>query len=472
MKRAVVLGAVLAGSAWAFEPTVLTIADASGPPAHPTCREALELPPPDEPEPPPGGPEAATPAPSPAEAPTPPEGPAARPHELPLVPLEGPDDVLASIAAVFDRGDAGERIRLSFYGASHTSADWWTGRIRRVLQDRWGDLGHGFILPAALYSGYRGQDVNLCRSSGWRSDWAGKRSGRGDGLLGFAGMSVSSSDGADFGWLETTRENLHGRHVETVDLFSLGHADGGTLRIQVDQTAVREVPTNVPGPSLQRTRLELTDGPHRITVAPAGDGEVRLFGASMERRGGGALVDAMGIRGRQARDWLSWEPTMLSAGLQALDPDLIVLAYGTNEAANSKYTMAEYREELTAVLTRLREARPTTACILVGPSDRARKVRGHWSTWSRTTPVAEVQRELAPQFGCAFWDWQQVSGGPGSMRTWQLIEPRLASRDGIHFTKAGYEYSADRFLGAIDALRDDATSDRVTGAADPTYPGP
>ncbi|MCP4871751.1 MAG: hypothetical protein GY898_23840 [Proteobacteria bacterium] len=468
-------GVLIGTAAWAFEPAtaIITIGDASGPPVHPTCREALDLPPPEEPATPPSVSESPTPSvTTPTEAPTPPDHPAAHPEDLPLVPLEGPAEVLASIAAVFERGDTGERIRLSFYGASHTSADWWTGKIRRELQDRWGDLGHGFILPAALYSGYRGQDVNLCRSSGWRSDWAGKRSGRGDGLLGFAGMSVSSGDHADFGWLQTTRENPHGRNVETVDVFTLGQPEGGTLRIQVDQTRLREVPTNVPGPSLQRTRVQLPDGPHRITVAPAGDGEVRIFGASMERAGGGALVDAMGIRGRQARDWLAWEPTMLSAGLQALDPDLVVLAYGTNEAANSKYTMEEYREELTAVLTRLREARPTTACILVGPSDRTKKYRGRWSTWSRTEPVAQVQREVAPQFGCAFWDWQQVSGGPGSMRAWQQIEPRLASRDGIHFTKAGYEYSADRFLAAIDALSEDDASTDVTGTGDPTYPGP
>jgi hypothetical protein len=58
------------------------------------------------------------------------------------------------------------------------------------------------------------------------------------------------------------------------------------------------------------------------------------------------------------------------------------------------------------------------------------------------------------------------------MRVWQLIDPPLAARDGIHFTRAGYEYSADRFVAAIDALVEDAATDRVTGGAEPTYPGP
>ncbi len=479
MRTIVALFAVslIAGAALALEPSeTLFIPEAAGPPQHPTCREALDLPPPEPPPEPGTTSEPGTPSAEPAtpaeEPPTPPDVPAARPAELPLVPLEGPPDVLAAIAAVFERGDAGERIRLSFYGASHTSADWWTGRIRRVLQDRWGDLGHGFILPAALYRGYRGQDVNLCRSSGWRADWAGKRRGRDDGLYGFAGMSVSSSTHADFGWMETTRENPHGRAIETVDLFTLGRAGGGTLRVDVDGATTRAISTDVPGPSLQRTRIRLNDGPHRIKVSPAGDAEVRIFGASLERSGGGALVDAMGIRGRRARDWLRWDPTMFAAGLNALDPDLVVLAYGTNEAADPKYTMEEYRDDLTGTLTQLREARPTTPCVLVGPSDRTKRIRGVWTTWPRTADVAAVQRDLAPQFGCAFWDWQQVSGGPGSMRVWQLLEEPYAARDGIHFTRAGYVYSADRFVAAIDALRVPAKSEGVTGGGDPTYPGP
>jgi len=440
--------ALAAGGSRAPEPVVLEIPEASGPDG-PSCRAGLDLPPV----------QPATPAPTPTEEPTPEPTPdlsrfpAADPVSLPRQPLEGPPEVLAAIADVVRRGETGDRVRLSFWGASHTGADLWTGRIRRRLQTRWGDLGHGFVMPAAIYRGYRGNDVNLCRTSGWRVDRIGLRRSRQDGLHGFAGVSVSSDDPEDFGWIQTTVSNPHGRRVERFELFALAGPEGGDLRIDVDGATTRLLSTAAPEVGLLQASVRLHDGGHRMTLAPTGDGEVRLLGVSAERDGGGAIVDAMGIRGRRATDWLEWDPDLLGAGIAALDPDLVVLAYGTNEAAATKYTMDEYRADLSAVLARLREVVPASVpCVLVGPSDRAKKVRGDWTAWPRTAEVAAVQRELAPTAGCAFWDWQQATGGEGSMVSWRFRDPPLAARDGIHHTRAGYELMGDRFVDALFEL--------------------
>jgi lysophospholipase L1-like esterase len=87
----------------------------------------------------------------------------------------------------------------------------------------------------------------------------------------------------------------------------------------------------------------------------------------------------------------------------------------------------------------------------VGPSDRGREEsKKHFSVWERTQLVAEVQRNIAPEFGCAFWDWQQATGGVGSMIAWNHTTPRLSSPDLIHFTPQGYQVSADLFLQALD----------------------
>jgi lysophospholipase L1-like esterase len=203
----------------------------------------------------------------------------------------------------------------------------------------------------------------------------------------------------------------------------------------------------------------MPDGPHRVKLQPAGDGEVRVLGMSIEREGAGVLVDAIGIRGATAASWLRWNQTMLSQGLSCIKPDLVVLAYGTNEASHRSYSMASYRRDLDQVLSRLRQAAPTAACILVGPSDRGVSLgKGRYAIWDRTEAVAAVQREKARDYQCAFWDWQQATGGPGSMVAWYLHQPRLASPDLIHHSRAGYELVADRFVAALDAvLREGST---------------
>ena len=104
----------------------------------------------------------------------------------------------------------------------------------------------------------------------------------------------------------------------------------------------------------------------------------------------------------------------------------------------------------------MRKGAPSAACILVGPTDRGGWVgRNTIEIWNRTAMVAQVQREVAPEFGCTFWDWQRATGGEGSIAAWRLLEPKLAGRDLIHLTQAGYEWSAERFLQALDQAAKD-----------------
>ena len=70
--------------------------------------------------------------------------------------------------------------------------------------------------------------------------------------------------------------------------------------------------------------------------------------------------------------------------------------------------------------------------------------------WKRTAQVADVQRTVAPEYGCVFWDWQQATGGEGSMIAWRYTNPPLASKDMIHFSAAGYIHSAEQFIDALD----------------------
>ena len=94
---------------------------------------------------------------------------------------------------------------------------------------------------------------------------------------------------------------------------------------------------------------------------------------SLESEGPGALVDSIGIRGRQAKTWLQWNETILRDMLSILNPDIIVLAYGTNEANDTDYEMDKYERDLRAVLDKMQRVHPTASCILVGPAIEAQK---------------------------------------------------------------------------------------------------
>lgn len=370
---------------------------------------------------------------------------------VPVEPVRGRPEDLARVRAVWEEARRGARtVRIAFWGASHVAGEYWTGELRRMLQTEAGDAGHGFVMPAAPWKGYRATDVNLCTVGAWVSDFDRRVGGRDDGRYGPAGVSVESSDAQALGWVQTTRTNPQGRAVSRFEVMYLRQPGGGAMDLQVDDAAPLRVPTAGDGPGL--VLVNVPDGPHRLTVRPVGDGPVRLFGVNLERDVPGVVVDAMGVSGRTAASWQRWDLAVAGPYLERRRPDLAVLAYGTNEANDPNLDEARYRRSLAETLTRFRAVLPDTPCLLVGPSDRGKKVSGTLHhAWPHTAWVARVQREVGPEHGCATWDLQAATGGLGSVFRWRQYEPVLMAPDLIHFTAEGYKEVARRLWAAMTA---------------------
>lgn len=371
---------------------------------------------------------------------------------IPQEPLRGSDGDLRAVGRVLvEMARADRAYRVSAWGASHVAGEFFTGEVRRILQDRFGDAGHGFVMPAPPWAGYRATDVNLCAAGTWAGDFHERRAGRGDGRHGIAGADVEPRAPGSFGWAETTRTNPHGREASRFDVVALRQPGGGSLRVSVHGGAPIEVPTGGEiGPV--GISIRVPAGPHRFTVEGSG-GPVRILGASLDREVPGVTVDAMGVSGRTASSWLHWDPSLVAAMLAWHPPDLAILAYGTNEANDRALDPERYRRTLRAVLARFRELLPSTPCVLIGPSDRAKRARTtRYLTWGPTEWVARVQREVGPEFGCATWDLQAAMGGPGAMLRWRSAAPELAAADLVHLSVEGYKEIARRFVAALDGL--------------------
>ena len=383
-------------------------------------------------------PAAAEPAPAVAPAPT--------------VRIEDPSGrALAAFHEALRRARARKaQVRLLFFGASHTASDIYTGVIRRELQRRFGDAGHGFVMPARPWTQYRHEDIGVESTNTWHTDRVGKPDDRADGWYGLAGMSVSSASRKDYGRIRTVKNGPVGRRVGRFELFYLKQPSGGTLAIRVDGRRVRRVRTASDRFELGYETIRVRDRGHTFEVRPEGDGEVRLFGVVLERSVPGVVVDTLGIPGARARDILAWNPDVWREHLQRRKPDLVVLAYGTNESGDDEVPIAQYEAELREVLRRLRAAVPEASCLLIGPSDRPiRFADGTLAPRPRTEQIAEVQRRVASESGCGFFDLVAFTGGPMSLVEWAQADPPLAQPDLVHFTRAGYERLGRALLTAL-----------------------
>lgn len=374
---------------------------------------------------------------------------------IPLEPLRGNSEDIMRIRLVLARTENRDRpTRISFFGASHVAGEFFTGQIRRLLQEANGDGGHGYVQLGPPWKGYRGSDINLCAAGNWTSDFVDRRGGRDDGRYGPAGITVAPADDEAFGWVQTTKTNAQGQSVARFEVGFLRQPGGGTLHLSIDGQPPLDLATEgSTGPGM--AVLHVPDGAHRLQLRATG--QVQVYGTWMERSGKGVVIDAAGVPGRTAASWLAWDLTLVEPYLRRRPPDMIVLAYGTNEANDRSLTPEEYSGKLREVLTRVRAILPEAACILVGPSDRGKKIsKSTYGIWAATAWVAEVQRTIGPEYGCATWDWQAAMGGPGSMiRGYFHAEPKLAAADLIHLSAEGYKQLGSRFVATLSGVGSD-----------------
>ena len=120
------------------------------------------------------------------------------------------------------------------------------------------------------------------------------------------------------------------------------------------------------------------------------------------------------------------------------NPDLIVLAYGTNESGDDEVRIGTYEARLDRVVSRVKEILPEASCLLIGPSDRPFREEGDILDRPRTTELVEAQRRVSEAHGCGFFDLVAFMGGPLSMVDWVEASPPYGAHDHIHFTRRGY----------------------------------
>jgi len=362
--------------------------------------------------------------------------------------------------AALRRLEAGEdpdgKVRVLMYGASHTDADIYPHYLRTYLRERFGDGGHGFVHIAKPWRWYGHVEMHTEGFKYWRTEHAQRSKGRDDGFFGLIGASLATGKSKAWGRV-SHREGT----ASNYEIHFLEQPNGGSFRVLVDGQRHAKVSTRAAefGPGYYA--LDLPEAAHTVELQVVGNGEVRLFGMSVEKDTPGVVVDTLGIGGTRASNMLRWAPEVWYDNVRRRNPDLITLAYGTNEA-NSGVSESAYRERLDQVLSRLQEAAPQADCLLMGPGDFPKQGEdGLYHPRESTSYILRAQREIALEHGCAFWDLREFMGGEMSMVEWAAATPSMARGDHIHFTRRGYVRVG---MGLVDAMMAGFDDHDVLGA--------
>lgn len=127
--------------------------------------------------------------------------------------------------------------------------------------------------------------------------------------------------------------------------------------------------------------------------------------------------------------------------LKVINPALIIIALGTNDAFSGNFNPETTRQVLQELLTKIKSASPDAAILLVGPPDHCVRKR---MVNPKTAKVNTVFSEVAETLDFVFWNQQKSMGGKGAVLAWR--SKGLATKDLVHFTPDGYSLQA-RLLG-------------------------
>ena len=367
---------------------------------------------------------------------------------------------------------SGRIVRIVQIGDSHTAADQVTGSWRTLLQARFGRGGRGVLPPGRPYAGYLTRDITATQTGPWTTAGIfGSARHPGGGPLGLTGYTLSTdTPGATIG-LRADRAELG---FDRFTVCALTGPNAGSVSLTIGGVQQR---WSLAAPTAGSDCTTLTSP---LPVSSAGvtvtQGPVALTSWSTEVGTGGVTLSNLGTVGAQLLHFDRTDDSVVTRELAQYRPDLIVVAFGTNEAFYPRFTTSGYDAQLQASLRRLQRLAPGVPMLLIGAPDSATRLpslqtgaagvslpcgEGEWRPTAALASVQAIQRTRAHQLGLAYWDWSQRMGGRCAATDWATQVPPLMRGDRVHFTSPG----AARIAGWLEADLEAAMAKTVADPA-------
>ncbi len=323
----------------------------------------------------------------------------------------------------------GGLVTILHYGDSPTTADLITGDIRAQLQARFGDAGRGYTLIAKPWAWYGHRGVEMS-DSGWKIH-------HGVGLMrqGVYGMGGAAFEGQPGAW---SKFRLTESEQSAAEIEYLAHAGGGSFAVEADGKQIAEQSTSADTQSVGWLHVDLPAGTKEVTLRVTA-GLVTLFGLDFRHGTTGLLYDSLGLNGATTSVLARvLEPGLWHEQLAHAAPALIVVNYGSNESSFGNFVHKQYADELRLAITRIRAASPGTPILIMSPMDRGeRSGLNEIETMATIPEIVAIQRQVAAETHCAFFDTYDAMGGNGTVSRWFADSPRLVTADLLHPTPQG-----------------------------------
>ena len=353
-------------------------------------------------------------------------------------------------------------IVVAMLGDSHMAADLFSGHVRTLLQSHYGE-GNGLLLPLGQpHPGIRSAAVTVQASAGWTYRTVMNTPADPRFLL---SGSLAESTGPDQTLLwQTRRRPLAFGTIELV--FQTG-PQAGEIELVLD---------GEPAGQFDLSRRD--EGLLAIPVQPkaGGDGAFRslllttrnakpvvLLQVLVKPPASGISVVSTGYPGATFSVLDRMDGAGFDQALLQLKPDVLVLAFGTNEGFDDNLSMPRNQQVLARQVGRFKKLLPQTQLVVISPPVGGRANSAQECGWIEPPKLAlvrQAQDNLAKSESLPLWSWAQIMPQSCAGHHWTLDQPRLMADDHIHLTGEGYRRSAEAFVTFVMPVIDRTLRER------------
>lgn len=343
------------------------------------------------------------------------------------------------------------RVNVVHIGDSHLQADFFSGNIRQHFHLDFGNAGRGLIFPYRL-ANRSNEPVDYRTTSS--AKWEYKRNVFADQALpiGLSGYTIKTNDtAADITvWLKGQRgmdysmNKLTIFHERNINNYDFSVYDSTRKEIgYVNMLSKSSTPfTSV---------LNFDKSYNKFTIKPcpkdSSQSCAQIYGMLLENGKPGVLYDMIGVNGAEFRHYN--QSKYFIEQMSYLNPDLVIVSLGTNEAFNYKgFTKQGFYAQIDSMITAIKKKNPGVSILLTTPGDSFKRAgkRGRVKN-----PVVNEVRNTIIQYAMdnqlAWWDWYAVCGGYGAMAKWYAAG--MADRGRIHYSQRGYQIQGELFYKAM-----------------------
>lgn len=190
--------------------------------------------------------------------------------------------------------------------------------------------------------------------------------------------------------------------------------------------------------------------PHKASGAALRvSGRAELYALSADGESGVA-VDNVAMRGSSGTVFHKMDGTLLKSSYEAMNVKLLILQYGGNLVPGMKAENEAWaRKIISRQIKTLQNLYPEADIVFIGPADMCKRVNGKLQSYPGLERTIRLLKELAAEYGLAYWDMHRVMGGNESMISWVKQTPALGFSDYVHFTRAGAAHMGDLFSSSL-----------------------